>query len=244
MAHWYTHNAESMHKVIGKNGKKRATNIKDARERRLVPSVTTVLDVLDKPGLNNWIQRETITSALDNPMFKSESRNDYINRIKKESGAVARKARDKGNEIHDALDRYFKGEIIQKGYGTLCQMVDNALSNHFGIYHSWISEESFCSKEGYGGRVDLYHPSGVVVDFKVKEKLKNKMVYTEHLAQLSAYALGLGFFNARHANVFISWDGDIQILEHLQEDKDYGHKVFFRTLDLWKVIKRYDSSWE
>ena len=56
--HWYTQTGEPAYRIIGKNGVERNTRLTDARERGLVPSVTTITGLLAKPGLNNWLQQQ------------------------------------------------------------------------------------------------------------------------------------------------------------------------------------------
>ena len=52
--HWYTQTGIPMYTIVGKNGKERNTTLADAKKLNLVPSVTTVLSLLAKPGLENW----------------------------------------------------------------------------------------------------------------------------------------------------------------------------------------------
>jgi (2R)-ethylmalonyl-CoA mutase len=51
-SHWYSQDGSPAYRIIGKNGKERNTNVRDARELNLVPSVTTVLGLVAKPGLD------------------------------------------------------------------------------------------------------------------------------------------------------------------------------------------------
>ena len=52
--HWYTQEGEPMYTIVGANGKERNTTLRDAKKDNLVPSVTTVLSLVAKPGLENW----------------------------------------------------------------------------------------------------------------------------------------------------------------------------------------------
>ncbi len=65
--HWYAADGSPAYRIIGKNGKERNTTVKDARERNLVPSVTTVLGLVAKPGLNTWLQQQVLLAALTLP---------------------------------------------------------------------------------------------------------------------------------------------------------------------------------
>ena len=62
--HWYAADGSPAYKIIGKNGKERNTTVRDARERNLVPSVTTVLGLVAKPGLSNWLQQQVLLSLI------------------------------------------------------------------------------------------------------------------------------------------------------------------------------------
>ena len=58
--HWYTRDGVPRYTVIGKNGKERNTTLRDARTENLVPSVTTVLNVMAKPALIPWLQEPVL----------------------------------------------------------------------------------------------------------------------------------------------------------------------------------------
>lgn len=54
--HWYNAKGESFHTVPNKSkpGTTRPTTLKDARTLGLIPSVTSILSILDKPQLTDW----------------------------------------------------------------------------------------------------------------------------------------------------------------------------------------------
>ena len=68
-AHWYTPEGEAVHTVIGTNGRERSTNVADARKRGLLPSVTNILGVINKPALLEWKLQQALTAALIPPMY-------------------------------------------------------------------------------------------------------------------------------------------------------------------------------
>jgi hypothetical protein len=55
-SHWYRHDGSACHTVPNKSkpGETRSTSLTDARKLGLLPSVTTILDLLDKPQLTEW----------------------------------------------------------------------------------------------------------------------------------------------------------------------------------------------
>jgi len=79
--HWYTRNGEPMYQIEGANGKIRNTTLRDARKHNLVPSVTTILNVAAKPGLDNWKLQQVLLAALTLPRNEGEPEGAYIDRI-------------------------------------------------------------------------------------------------------------------------------------------------------------------
>ena len=71
--HWYSENGESAHVVIGKNGKERNTTVADARKMGLLPSVTSVQSILEKPQLTAWKISTAVESALTLPKEENET---------------------------------------------------------------------------------------------------------------------------------------------------------------------------
>jgi len=80
--HWYDKEGKPAYTVIGANGKKRATNLRDARKLNLVPSVTTVMNVAAKPALENWKINQALMAALTLPRLKDESLDKFMARAK------------------------------------------------------------------------------------------------------------------------------------------------------------------
>ncbi|NDG03303.1 MAG: hypothetical protein EB119_08965, partial [Synechococcaceae bacterium WBB_34_004] len=83
--HWYTENGESAHVVIGKNGNERNTTVADARKMGLLPSVTSVLGIMDKPQLTAWKIEQAIMSSLTLPKEDGETLEEYAKRVVKDS---------------------------------------------------------------------------------------------------------------------------------------------------------------
>ena len=49
--HWYDTNGNPQYEIKRKDGRMRATTLRDARKYGWVPSVTTVMDIVGSPGL-------------------------------------------------------------------------------------------------------------------------------------------------------------------------------------------------
>lgn len=105
--HWYAPDGSPAYTVRGKNGKERNTTLRDARELGLVPSVTTIIKCAAAPGLEAWKQQQVLHAALTLPRIEGEPEKDYLERIMRDSQEQARKAAERGTEIHAAIQEYF-----------------------------------------------------------------------------------------------------------------------------------------
>ena len=239
--HWYDIDGNPKYEVpyAGKRKGMRPTTLRDARKLQLLPSVTEVMKVMDKPGLNRWLQDRILESALTLPRTEKETDDIYKARIRQDSKEISTLAMNTGTEIHDACESAFKGRVINKKYKAIAEKVKATVEKEIGI--GWFSEESFGCALGYGGKVDLskFH---AVIDFKTKEVLKDKMAFDEQLMQLVAYGNGLGYnpLETKFYNVFISWDGDIEIHDWDNIDDIFrAWDMFKACLKMWQLKHRY-----
>ena len=228
--HFYTQTGSPAYRIIGKNGKERNTTVRDARERNLVPSVTTILGIIAKPGLNTWLQQQVLLAALTLPRIAGETEENWLERVMSDSKSTGRDAMDRGTMMHSVLERYYSGE--RDDYPRYVDQVDAAIQIHFGQEQRWEAERSF-AYEGFGGKVDLI-AENIVIDFKSKDKLDKVVPYHEQIMQLAAYRVGLGKPTARCANVFFTADGDVKLIEHSEEDLASAWDCFQYLLAFYK----------
>ena len=227
----------------------RPTRITDVKKwwgagRNVLPSVTTIQNILAKPALTNWLIDEHLKQAFD-AKTQAISEGDYISTVKK----LARKEMDKaptaGSDIHKLLDDHCKGKLpidTDPKMKALCESV-------YGVIvaktkqREWKSEFNFVAK-GYGGQIDLCTEDGWIIDYKTKQtqdKFKpGKMAFDNHAQQLSAYRNGIGQTTARCANVFICLeDGQIDFHEHSEQELDRGWNIFKHSLAIWQLQNGY-----
>jgi len=239
--HWYTRDGTPMYTVEAAKGGQRATTLRDARKLNLVPSVTTILNVAAKPGLTQWLQKQVLLAALTLPRMHDEPEDDFIARIIDDSKEQGRAAADAGTEIHASIQGFYEGQPVTRHSEHIVGCT-KAISDTFGL-HGWISERSFGHELGFGGKVDLHSPQGVVIDIKTKEFTDPAKVdaYDEHLMQLAAYRVGLGMPDARCANVFVSRSvpGLAKVVEWSPEDLARGWKMFAALLNFWQLKNQH-----
>ena len=240
--HWYAQSGAPAYTVKAKDGSDRPTTLRDARKLNLVPSVTTVMKVAAKPGLDVWKNEQLLLAALTLPRMPDESEKSFIARVVADSKETGKRAAEAGTRIHEVIEQHFLGNKSNRGY-----KVEETLFEHFKTHpdQPWLAERSFCSSLGFGGKVDLYclpdqhAPNGLVADIKTKDFGPDDKVdaYDEHLMQLAAYRHGLEVPHARCANVFVSRTHDklVKVIEWSEEDLQRGWEMFQALLMFWKL---------
>ena len=241
--HWYDKDGLPTYTIVGANGKERNTTLRDARQWGYVPSVTTIIGVAAKPSLENWKVNQALNSAITLEQDPGESIEDFTNRCKQDSKKIGRDAAERGTIIHAMIEQGFMGGKETKAY----RVIKNYLDENFPG-EEWIAEDSFCSTSGYGGKIDLYSKSGIFVDFKTKDGLKDKqaskLVYDDHGMQLSAYAEGCNFKEPERVSIFVDREDPELIAVHRWDKKTHvRHMSMFNSLlSYWKLVKKYDPS--
>ena len=254
--HFYQQTADGVQprhyvEMSTKPGQLRPTRMSDVKKAAAngdvwVPSVTTVLNVLDKPGLNTWrvdMHLEVAATLAEKlpraPECLQFSRDKFLEECKRLTELELDKAPSAGTDIHKELEQFYSGtDPLHLEHGSLCVTVDNEIFERTGHLHHWQPERNFVSN-GYGGQVDL-SGNGWVIDFKSKQaadKFKpGKMAYNEHRMQLAAYREGLGMPTARAANVFVCLeDGQVDFHEHSEDELQKGWHMFQHALAIWQL---------
>lgn len=245
--HWYKRDGSPCYELPTKTGGMRGINLRWDRHLGLVPSVTTVLQVVAKPQLEMWKVRQGILAALTLSRKEGECDDDYLARVLSDSKEQAKAAAEEGTRIHDAIECSFKGLRVPDAYLPHVEATRSKIAAMFPGVNDWISEASFGHPDGFGGKVDLHSPStGIVIDYKGKDgdfSDGKKLAYDQHY-QLAAYQRGLRLRRNVCANLFVSRTHPGCVAEHVwtAEDIEYGEAFFMHSLALWKHAKRYESS--
>ncbi len=235
--HWYQQDGSPLYTVIGANGKERDTTLRDARKLNLVPSVTTIMQMAAKPGLDNYLQTQLLDAVVTIGVHNSDFwRQSVIQKSKEHSS----KAAAAGTKIHDALEQYYLGNGLTMAMHDICVPVIDLLITKFPNAR-WEPELSFSHKSGFGGKVDMSESSGIILDFKTKDTddITKMVPYDEHGMQTAAYAVGLGMSGADRYNLFISTK--VPGLVNLTKSEDFGRDwgMFQNLLSFWKLKNKY-----
>jgi hypothetical protein len=89
--HWYTKDGVPAYTTIGKTGE-RPTTLRDAKKIGLLPSVTTIINIMSKAGLDTWKQQQVLLAALTLPREPNEPEADWLKRVMQDSRATGREA--------------------------------------------------------------------------------------------------------------------------------------------------------
>lgn len=245
MGHWYSLiDGSPVYTVKKSSGKgERDTTLADARKLQLVPSVTTIFQLLAKPMLEAWKEEQLFKAIFSEPAQKNdEVPDDYAHRIRHKATEITRQSAKKGTVIHDSLEKYLYSNKMGLEHTVYIQAVENCLDENFPKEKIWIKEKSFSNMAGFGGKVDL-HSKNVVLDFKTKDKedLEGTLIYPEHLMQLAAYRIGLGVQNAECYNLFISTKipGVVKLIKHDEKDLTRATEMFYNLLNYWKLFNNF-----
>lgn len=237
--HWYAPDGSPMYEIRGANGKLRPTTLRDARKLGLLPSVTTIIKCAAAPGLENWKQNQVLLAALTLPRNSGENDESFCARVIHDSQEQSRKARDRGTDIHAAVQGHFEGQSPAPEFWPHVKAVADEVN---ALGSGWIAERSFGHVMGFGGKCDL-HSQSWVIDFKTKEFGPDDELKTwdEHAMQLAAYRRGLGIADAKAAIVYVSTTvpGCVRLLEIDEADLHRGWGMFSALLAYWQAKSNY-----
>lgn len=252
-SHWYSLAGEACHTVPKKDGTgDRPTTLADARKNNWVPSVTTILRILDKPALNAWKIEQAALALITSPRKEGEADDAFVKRVlheEQQQEQEAQVARDKGIDIHNAIEFYFSSEPVPAEMEPWVRPVLDRLME-FG---QKASSEIILVGDDYAGQADLLQDCGEwwrIWDFKGTKNLPDpaKGAWLEHQLQLSAY--GWAFKNKlRRAgqekpilvgNIYISsvTAGQYVICEHENWEETYT-EGFAPLVRHWQFVNRY-----
>lgn len=214
-SHWYAQDGTPMYTVIAKgSGQPRPTTLADARKLNLLPSVTTILRILHKQGLVDWLIEQACLAVLTTPRHVDEPLDAFVERVlhtDRVQDEESQKARDRGTEIHQAIEDYFQGKTIAPELEPWVAPAIKAILPCGEL----VATEKVLVGDAYAGKTDLILEGQYcfwIWDFKSAKKLPKEDAWPEHQLQLSAYAQA--FFKAltgesitkaiRTANLYIS----------------------------------------
>lgn len=255
-SHWYTRDGHPDYERECKTrpGKMRPTNLRDARADQLLPSVTTITQVIAKPQLERWKIEQGILAALTLPRLQGEGEDAYAKRVADDAQSVSREAAALGTDFHRYAMQYLHGGLIPANDGSV--PMDPRIPAMVGGFAVWsrkhllgvIETESAFGAYGYGGKYDLLARTQdsrtVLADIKTQTTRQGKKisVYLEYGMQLAAYAHG-----TRQPEDVLLWNiivsasemGRVEIHDWTADRREM-RATFLLAMELWCKLNAYD----
>ena len=252
--HWYTREGKAMHTMpLAKGDGERNTTLRDAKKLGLYPSVTTLLGLFAKPGLERWKHDQLLRIAFDNPAKLDESFENYADRCLVQHEKPVEEAADFGTKVHDAIECYWKGEHIpDELLGYIQPALDWKQENQLTFIEFELMLVS--KTHGYAGTVDIVGRGKdnqmFILDWKTRKTQKGKKVtaYDFQIHQIAAYAAAYWGedkvlnHEVHGANAFISSTekGRFEVIRYSPEDLAKAWVDFTALCQLWRSLKNYD----
>jgi hypothetical protein len=249
-SHWYQADGTPVFRVrrAGNEGD-RPTTLADARKLNLFPSVTGILGVLDKPGLEKWKIDQALETSLRLPKQEEESLDYWCRRVRSAASEQVGEAADLGTAVHAALEAAMVGEPYKE---ELSPYVRPVLEWKQSVAIEIVEREKRLVNvaNGFAGTADVLFRFGEygmgILDYKTRRTRPGDKVkaYDNQGMQLAAYAAAYwGPENLQRvlaANIFISTTepGRIDVVKHEHLPRDW--EAFRTVAELWRYQKGYD----
>jgi hypothetical protein len=204
------------------------------------PSVTTILDVLNKPQLVNWAARLT-RDYIKQELFafgradslKDLKVDDLLAKSASEHDRIKNAAADHGTDIHRRIASYVSSYVGDKyQYNAQDDTVVDAFRAWQDMAHfvPIASEKILFSREhGYAGTADLIGTLGgrlALLDTKT-----GRGVYPEYKLQLAAYAVAWGEMSGHFPEVCLNL--------HVQNDSTITEANSFTATELFPLFQTF-----
>jgi len=178
--------------------------IRAAREEGLLPSPSTILGVMNKPGIAVWMQNvaaETALEMADEVKAKFTDRKDQVSAVVKAAREKSQEAMDLGTQIHSMAEDILAGKPAVDGNPFSVGISDYNTMNIVRTRWTERVVTHIGDKIAFGGRVDAlveHQACGLaVLDWKSSKVPMSKTGkpqpkwYDPYIIQLSAYAYAI-----------------------------------------------------
>jgi ATP-dependent exoDNAse (exonuclease V) beta subunit len=243
--HWYTLTGEACHRQPdGKN-----TTVKHARKQNLVPSVSGILGMIEKPHLSKWKCDQMVRKCIKHPHNEGESERDYINRIHGYTKIDMHKILDFGNRVHKAIEEVNLGTFDESKDPEIWPWIETYVRwTHDRVLRVIAVEKIVVSNRwGFGGTVDLIAEvrgirGKVIIDYKTQEYAGKKPDFRDsYLHQLAAYRKTMRP-NPLCISLVINRSEPLPIAEKiwLPSQLQRGWRLFQAANALWREDRKYE----
>jgi len=253
--HWYDRTGNPCHTYKNKKGEEKKTGLAEARKQILFPSFNTVCkSTLHNQQIVEYAKRCVAEAALQEIREAPESDLKWINGDLWKENILAKSdedrdgAADRGTKIHNAIEKFLRGEPYDAAYAVQVESARAFIAEH-EIQICEI-EHTFASLEyGYGGTIDLVgksHGRDIILDWKsTKTKPGVKVnTYETQPMQIASYFVGkFGCIpeDASGYNVYLSTteEGRLEFKRYDREELVYEWSQFQHLLAYWQGRRKF-----
>ena len=257
--HWYRPDGEPLHSITSAKGEPRATTLRDARKLGLLPSVTNVLGVINKPELVEWKMTQAVLAALTLPRLDGEGEDAFAKRVVEDAQSRVRSAADFGTAFHAGAEAVARTlEVDPAGPCAAWLQLHRQWFQANCVQVAWTERVLVNTELGYAGTADLlveHQQHGLtLVDYKTQafggrrtedRRPSQPRAYGSWCQQLAAYRRAIGKPVAC-MNVIVNSTEPMVPVEHVwsEEELHAGWESFEAALVIWRHEKRYDPRLE
>ncbi len=260
--HWYDESGKPAHTQPTKKGAKnatRATNIKDARELKLFPSVSSILKVLSNPALDRWKMGKVAEACFKQPPIADEKMDEYVRAILDKAFDEVSDAADLGTQIHANIEQLLSDKPIEcsSAIALQCAMSGSDKVKELGLVVQDTELTTVCKRHGFAGTTDLVvtrvkdgQMQYGIVDFKSCKTKEDEPIMAKqgHAAQVAAYlsshwlsgGMPLEFHFGMNIYVSTTEPGRVFALEYSHETLRNELDMFLHACAIWRHRYGYD----
>jgi len=248
-------NSDGDHYYTAQGAPAYGCGIKVAREEGLLPSPSTILGVMNKPGIAIWMQNvaaETALDMADEVRATYQDRKDQVAAVVKAAREKSQEAMDLGTRIHSLAEDILAGKPSIEGDPYSVGIADYHTRNIVRVRWTENSVTCITDRIAFAGRVDAlveHQACGLaVLDWKSSKVARSRSGkptpkwYDPYIIQLAAYSYAI---DGQPHPISIAVDttpgSEGGIYEKVWEEMEIerGWRIFNLLYRLWCEEKKY-----
>ncbi len=258
-AHWYHRDGTPQHEMPLKDGTgMRNATLADARKLGLYPSVSAIIGMLHKQGLEKWKINQAILTTLRTPRKDNQPETHYCDLVRDVAYQQVEDAADFGTKVHHEIERFLHWDFNAAPY-----VPDTLTANYVRPVIDWMHKTGIKIENpekvvvnfehGFAGTTDAPYratKSFGILDYKTNKTKPGKSIaeWPEKLLQISAYFAT--YWGEAALENPIAWGGNVYIsstevgrtvaIMYGNEMLKRGWLVFKYLCEVWRHFNEFD----
>jgi hypothetical protein len=247
-SHWYSQEGGQWHPLYTpeKNYTLREARKDKEAGHTVVPSVTTVMKVLHKQNLVDYLMVQTAKAALETPVTSTDA--EWIDLVVSKANNASKGAMDLGTRIHRAMEQVAGGLEYEADINVYVKPVLEARDD-LDVVTTGVEECCGSTKYGYAGKCDEHAMGMTILDYKSRKstgKTPKVGAYSTDKMQLAAYGFAIFgnpfFATGRGIIMGISTSQPGVVTPHVftGEELKPAFSAFIALCDVWRFENKFD----